>query len=293
MGHHSVEVPNMLSTLQPNTDKVLLVDDDATIRTLTLAQLERKGFKVVEAASVTDALRLISSDTFDVLLTDLNMPNAGDGFTLVSAMRHTQPSALILLVSGYPDVERAMATIAMEADQILTKPFDVAMLPALISEKLLGRQRVVHVEKQRVSVVLNRTKPDILRDWLERAKLSPDLNHLNIPDDERTGHIAKLVEDLVTRLTRSTGNFQPQDALFSNAAVEHGKLRARQGYTSAMLVHESRILQVTLFDTLQKNLSHLDFSLLLPDIMKIADEVDSQLTQTMLSFTEAKSHKAA
>ena len=51
-----------------------------------------------------------------------------------------------------------------------------------------------------------------------------------------------------------------------------------------MLVHESRILQVTLFGTLQSNLSLLDFSLLLPDVMTIADEVDAQLTQSMDSY---------
>ena len=57
-----------------------------------------------------------------------------------------------------------------------------------------------------------------------------------------------------------------------------------RGYTPGMLVHDSRILQVTLFDTLQSNLSALDFSLLLPDVMTIADEVDSQLTQAMDSY---------
>jgi hypothetical protein len=51
-----------------------------------------------------------------------------------------------------------------------------------------------------------------------------------------------------------------------------------------MLVHESRILQVTLFGTLKDNMNALDFSLLLPDVMTIADEVDAQLTQTMGSY---------
>ena len=51
-----------------------------------------------------------------------------------------------------------------------------------------------------------------------------------------------------------------------------------------MLVHESRILQVTLFETLKNNMNALDFSLLLGDVMKIADEVDAQLTQTMGSY---------
>jgi len=51
------------------------------------------------------------------------------------------------------------------------------------------------------------------------------------------------------------------------------------------MVHDSRVIQVTLFGTLQRNLGALDFSLLLPDVLTIADEVDSQLTQAMVSFT--------
>ena len=62
------------------------------------------------------------------------------------------------------------------------------------------------------------------------------------------------------------------------------KLASQKGYSAGMLVHDSRILQVTLFGTLQSNLSALDFSLLLPDVMTIADEVDSQLTQAMNSY---------
>ena len=51
-----------------------------------------------------------------------------------------------------------------------------------------------------------------------------------------------------------------------------------------MLIEESRILQVSIFNTLQKNLSSVDFSLLLTDVMTIADECDSQLKQTITSF---------
>jgi hypothetical protein len=70
-------------------------------------------------------------------------------------------------------------------------------------------------------------------------------------------------------------------------------MRQLQGYTPGMLVHDSRILQVTLFGTLQRNLSALDFRLLLPDVMTIADEVDSQLTQAMDSYMEVKVKPAA
>jgi hypothetical protein len=127
---------------------------------------------------------------------------------------------------------------------------------------------------------------------LARAKLSSELNHLNLPDDERTGYLSKLIEDVVRRLSEPHSSL-PGDVLYSASAAEHGKMRHRQGYSSAMLVHESRLLQVTLFETLQNHLKLLDFSLLLPDVMKIADEVDAQLTQAMLSFTEANHGKAA
>lgn len=221
------------------------------------------------------------------------MPNAGDGFTVVSAMRHSQPNALIVLISGYPDVSRAMATIAMEADQIVTKPFDLETLPELIKDKMAGRKTVRHVDKERVGEILNRCLGSILIDWLALAKQSAALNYLNLSDDERTGYLPKLVADLVARLDQPHGEVLNSGDVRSESAVEHGELRYLQGYTVPMLVQESRILQVTLFGTLQSNLSCLNFSLLLPDVMRIADEVDGQLTQTMESFVAAGHNAAA
>jgi hypothetical protein len=55
-----------------------------------------------------------------------------------------------------------------------------------------------------------------------------------------------------------------------------------------MIVQESRLLQVCIFETIQRNLSHVDFSLVLPDVMLIADEVDSQLTQSIDSYLKAQ-----
>ena len=68
------------------------------------------------------------------------------------------------------------------------------------------------------------------------------------------------------------------------AARDHGQMRRRQGYTAPMVVEESRILQVSIFSTLQRNLCDVDFSRLLLDVVTIADEVDSQLKQAMFSY---------
>jgi DNA-binding response OmpR family regulator len=277
----------MTPTGPPVTHKMLLVDDDDGVRNMMTATLRHKGFEVVAAANVTEALRHIATESFDVLITDLHMPNPGDGFTVVTAMRHSQPNALTLLVSGYPDVQSAMAAILLEADEILVKPFEVGKLADLVREKMLNRKPAARLEKERVGTILRRCIASVVEDWLVRAKQSKELNHVLLSDNERTGHLPRLVEDLVVRLSKPSITTKDGDAVFSAAATAHGKLRYKQGYTPAMLVHESRILQVTLFGTLQSNLSFLDFSLLLPDVMTIADEVDAQLTQSMDSYMDA------
>jgi DNA-binding response OmpR family regulator len=263
--------------------RVLLVDDDDAVRETMLAILQSKGFEVVAAASVTEALRLITLESFDVLITDLHMPNPGDGFTVITAMRHSQPGALTLLVSGYPDVQSAMSAILLEADEIIVKPFDTGKLAELLRDKLLTRKPAARKDKERVATILQRCATGVVEDWLARVKESEELNQLSLSDAERTGHLPKLIEDLTARL-RKTGATKATDVVPSAAAISHGKLRYLQGYTPAMLVQDSRILQVTLFGTLQNNMSFLDFSLLLPDVMTIADEVDAQLTQSMESY---------
>lgn len=284
--------PKMTEPKTTVAHRVLVVDDDEGVRTMMRALLESKGFEVVPAASVPEALKLITTERFDVLITDLHMPNPSDGFAVITAMRHSQPEALTLLVSGYPDVKSAVDAILLEADQIMMKPFEVGKLADLIRDKMLTR-RVAPQKRERVAEILRRSTDRIVEDWLVRVKKNKELNHVLLTDQERTKYLPKLIEDLILRLRKPAALEIETDSLCSAAAVAHGQMRKSQGYTAGMLVHDSRILQVTLFATLQKNLSALDFSLLLPDIMTIADEVDSQLTQAMDSYMNLKLEPAA
>ena len=264
--------------------RVLLVDNDEAVRAMMTQALELKGFEVVAAANLTQALRLIVTQSFDVLITDLHVPNPTDGLAAVTAMRQSQPDAVTMLVSGFPDVQSAMAAVFLEANEIIVKPFEIRQLTELVEERMVNRTPTTRLDKERVGAVLQRCVASVVGGWLERAKQNTSLNSLRLSDEERTGHLPKLVEDLAVRLGRSSASAKDSDATFSAAATAHGELRYRQGYTPAMLVHESRILQVAIFGTLQSNLNFLDFSMLLPDVMAIADEVDSQLTQAMESF---------
>jgi DNA-binding response OmpR family regulator len=262
--------------------KVLLAEDDDSVRDMLRTSLERDGFEVVAVASVCDALSRIATENFDVLLSDLHMPLAGDGFTVVSAMRHTHPHAVTLVLSGYPELDEALAAIRLQADEILVKPIQIASLREIIHEKL--RNPVVRKPLTAVSVasILEHDLEVTVQAWMALVEHNEELMCVPLTFEERTGHLPNLLADLIYRLRMPA----TAKASFSLAAHEHGNLRRQQGYTAAMMVEESRILQVSIFRTLQNNLSSVDFSQVLIDVMTIADEVDSQLKQAMLSFVE-------
>src|ERR1700729_3312784 len=106
------------------TTKILLVDDDEILNTIMRSLLEREGFDVTVASSVAEALKLISSERYDVLLSDLHMPGAADGLTVISAMHHLNPKTIALLLSGFPEMDAAAKAILRQADEILLKDSD-------------------------------------------------------------------------------------------------------------------------------------------------------------------------
>jgi ActR/RegA family two-component response regulator len=242
--------------------------------------MRRDGFEVVVASNVRDALRVIVTEMFDVLLSDLHMPLAGDGFTLVSAMRHTHPNALTVILSGYPAVDEAMSAILSQADEIFTKPIRIGALKELIRKRLAEPHTIKRVRTESVASILEREVDSTIQNWLDIVDQDAELICIPLSRLERTGHLPKLILDLVLRLRLDSGLPAP----ISIAAREHGKMRLQQGYTTTMVVEESRILQVCIFSTLQRNLCSVDFSRLLLDVVTIADEVDSQLKQAMFSY---------
>jgi DNA-binding response OmpR family regulator len=260
--------------------RVLIVEDDDAVLMMLHEGLHRDGFEVVTASNVRDALQHIAAEKFDVLLSDLHLPLAGDGFTLVSAMRHTHPDALTVVLTGYPALEEAMSAILSQADEIFTKPVRIGPLKELIRERLTNPQAIKRPKSESIASILERESETTIQNWLAAVEQDEELTCIHLSPTERTGHLPKLVRDLVLRLQLDSGFPGPA----STAAREHGRLRLQQGYTAAMVVEESRILQVSIFSTLQRNLAGVNFSRLLLDVVTIADEVDSQLKQAMMSY---------
>jgi DNA-binding response OmpR family regulator len=262
--------------------RVLIVDDDESIRASLSLILDYGNFEVATAASVNDALKLIGSQVFDVLLSDLHMPGAGDGLTVVSAMRHSNPAAVTIIYSGFPEMKEAAAAILLQADEILVKPMAPMVLIETIRERLKRGTATRPNPAENVASILEQDTQSTIDDWLMRVKLEPHIFAVSLSAHERCAHLPQLFRDLIFRLR----NPLPLGtrALVSPSAVSHGIARREQGYSAAMMVEESRMLQVSIFQTLQNNLFRVDFSLLLVGVMAIADEVDSQLAQAMASY---------
>ena len=123
----------------PAQAKILLVDDDEMMRVLLTQVLEASKFQVTTAASVSEAIHLIDTQLFDALISDLHMPGAGDGFTVISTMRHKHPNAVTLLFTGYPALKEAMDAILLQADEVLVKPMPPEDLVAVVRERLAKR----------------------------------------------------------------------------------------------------------------------------------------------------------
>jgi len=137
---------------------------------------------------------------------------------------------------------------------------------------------------ERVADILERELDPTIREWLGLVEKEPDLIRIPLNFEQRTGHLPKLLHDVIARLRLDKGSEAP----ISVAASHHGELRRKQGYTAAMIVDESRILQVCIFSTLHRNEHRVKFSKLLPDVVTIADEVDAQLKQQILCFLPVK-----
>jgi len=114
--------------------KILIVEDDAHIRRLLKATLQRAGHEAVEAADARQALALLDIEHPDVVLLDLGLPDR-DGLELIEPMR-LRSAATLIVVSAREDSAEKVAALDLGADDYVTKPFDTEELLARIRTAL-------------------------------------------------------------------------------------------------------------------------------------------------------------
>jgi DNA-binding NtrC family response regulator len=166
------------------------VDDDKAVREILQAILQMEQFEA-------EALHLIDDESFDALISDLHMPGAGDGFTVISTMRHRHPHAVTLLFTGFPALKEAMDAILLQADEISVKPMPIPEMIALIRDRLAKRVTRRPTNTERVASILEKDASLTVADWLSRVNHDPEVTRITLPDHERTGLLPKLLQELV------------------------------------------------------------------------------------------------
>ncbi len=102
--------------------RILVVDDERGIRTLSSDLLRRAGYEVVTASSGPEALARFAESEFDIVLSDIKMPEM-DGIELCHKLHEQQPEQVVILVTGYPSLETAVQGMKEGARDYVTKPF--------------------------------------------------------------------------------------------------------------------------------------------------------------------------
>lgn len=264
--------------------RILFVDDEEGIRITLPAILSGFGFEVTAAASVPEALALITNCKFDVLISDLNIGQPGDGFTVVSAMRRTQPEATTFILTGYPAFETALEAIRQQVDDYLVKPADVEMLVGKIRQKLsLPRAQTQGLEAKPLGQILEQNKREIVRQWLAAAKEDPVIGEAGLTDAELADYLPNLIDEIMERCRG--GKFS--DAAMKAATV-HGKARFKQGCTIPAIIREARILQDAVGQVVQENLLGADVSSVIPAVIRVGATIQAFLEATIREYVLAR-----
>jgi ActR/RegA family two-component response regulator len=265
--------------------RILFVDDEASIRVTLPAVLEQRGFEVRVAASVPDALFEINSHSFDVLLCDLNITEEGDGFLVVSAMRHLQPDCVNLILTGYPALETALQAIRNQVDDYLVKPVDLEVVVKTIRERLQNRTSKLSGPGKGLFAALEENRALILAHTLEEMKQHPKLSSFSLSDGERIDQIARLMSSLTedVEIEDDRQGFEAQGLAF-----EYGRQRKKQGYIVPMVVVDFQLLRQALYEFILSRFIDLELGNFVADLMKLDKRLDLLIQRALEAYARSK-----
>ncbi|MFN8008561.1 MAG: diguanylate cyclase [Terriglobia bacterium] len=153
--HSKAADRNALFNFERRNTQVLVVDEDLSARQQVVSFLENCGFPTTVSASGTEALDLLKRKDFGMIMTDLQLSDL-DGMGLLKAAKVISPNCDVIIITGSPTVENAVASMRLGAVEYFTKPFDVSSLQKsidrLVERRILERRLRVerhHLETPR------------------------------------------------------------------------------------------------------------------------------------------------
>jgi len=284
-----------LQTLGPNGEsmaiRILFVDDEPSIREMMPQILTVHGFDVTSAATVAEALSRIASGSFDVLISDLNIGEPGDGFTVVSAMRRTQPQCLTFIMTGYPAFETALQAIRSQVDDYLLKPTPIPELVEAIERKLKSAERKPArlTATKRISDIIRENTTKILQRTLAAMKAEPELAALPLTDEQHVFLLASLLEEAAETLASSGPGHSSKKSM--DSAAMRGHMRRLQGYSIPLIIASLRLLENVIYEVVGENLLALDISRVISDIRQLNDNLARQLQETTRAYLSGEARR--
>ena len=140
---------------------ILIVEDDITLSLMLTTWLGKKGFVVRSSSSVSDAKRRLGEEAFDLVISDLRLPDS-DGIDLLKWLKSTHPSLPLIMMTSYAEIQTAVQAMKLGAADYIAKPLN--------PDELLGKiKELVHVEEKAPARVPVSSAPDLYIEGQSQA----------------------------------------------------------------------------------------------------------------------------
>ncbi|HDQ25785.1 MAG TPA: hybrid sensor histidine kinase/response regulator [bacterium] len=161
--------------MQVTGERLLIVDDELSIRESLKMYFENKGYSVDTASSAFEAIELLKSMDYGLIITDIRM-NGLDGIGLIKKMQEFSDTTPVILITAYPEVTSAIEAVRCGVVDYMVKPFDVKNLERMAVDAI---GKVKNSEKQRLNLNYSDEKRDFLMRFSHeiRTPLTPILGY--------------------------------------------------------------------------------------------------------------------
>ncbi len=260
--------------------RILVVDDDASIAQFNAKLLQLAGHQAESCTDTLSALRQITSDGYEVLVTDLNLGSRADGYILAGALKLARPGATVLLVTGSPDLQQAWKMMQSFVDRVLIKPVNSAAMQTAI-EWLHTAGREPH-PMLKLADLIERQRMELIEDWLAHAEADAMITTIALDREARLDDLEQILDDIVYHLRRQDSSSHPERL---HGAWKHGLLRRRQGYALPALVREASHIRQAITRLISRYFLDLDPENLLNQLFTMNLCVDENLQQSLAAFS--------
>ena len=119
----------------PAKNRIFVVDDEEALRTVLGSELEGEGYYVQMAGDGDEAIKILETNAFDLILLDIKMPTV-DGFEVLKFVKQKHPATKVIMLTGFADLKNAIESKKLGAEDFVSKPYDLVDLLTTVERVL-------------------------------------------------------------------------------------------------------------------------------------------------------------